>query len=74
VSPGAEDGPRLSEIVAALSLACDLGMGQPMEHSLRTSLLSASFGEALGLASPILDEVRQVAERGLLLHQVVRRR
>lgn len=29
-------GFRLSELVAALSLATDLGTGQPIEHALRT--------------------------------------
>jgi len=31
-------GLRLAELVAAFSLATDLGMGQPMEHVLRSQL------------------------------------
>jgi hypothetical protein len=38
---------RLAELVAALSLATDLGMGQPMEHELRACLLAVRLGEAL---------------------------
>jgi hypothetical protein len=32
-------GLRLAELVAAFSLATDLGMGQPMEHVLRSWLM-----------------------------------
>ncbi|MBM3925593.1 MAG: HD domain-containing protein [SAR202 cluster bacterium] len=41
--------PRLAEVVAALSFATDLGMGQPMGHALRTCLLSMRIGRALNL-------------------------
>jgi HD-GYP domain-containing protein (c-di-GMP phosphodiesterase class II) len=41
---------RLIELTAALSLATDAGTGQPFEHALRTCLLAARCGEALGLA------------------------
>lgn len=40
---------RLAELLAALSLALDLGLGQPMEHLLRSCLLAMRFGQALGL-------------------------
>src|SRR5205814_6860168 len=40
---------RLIELMAALSLATDLGTGQPMEHGLRTCVLAARAGEQLGL-------------------------
>lgn len=43
------DGFRLTELVAAISLATDLGTGQPIEHALRTCLLSASVVCELGL-------------------------
>jgi HD-GYP domain-containing protein (c-di-GMP phosphodiesterase class II)/DNA-binding CsgD family transcriptional regulator len=52
---------RLAELVTALSLATDLGMGQPMEHALRTCLLSLRLGEALGLGRPQLSDVYYVA-------------
>lgn len=40
---------RLAELTIALSLATDLGTGQPMEHGLRTCWLSLAASEALGL-------------------------
>jgi putative nucleotidyltransferase with HDIG domain len=40
---------RLIELTSALSLATDAGTGQPFEHALRTCLLAARCGEALGL-------------------------
>src|SRR5687768_7577450 len=43
---------RLAEPVAALSLATDLGMGQPLEQALRTCLLAVAAGSALGLDGP----------------------
>lgn len=41
--------PRRSEILAALSLAIDLGLGQPMEHMLRSCLLALRIAEAAGV-------------------------
>jgi hypothetical protein len=38
-------GFRLTELVAAVSLATDLGTGQPMEHALRTCLSMAVADE-----------------------------
>jgi HD-GYP domain-containing protein (c-di-GMP phosphodiesterase class II)/DNA-binding CsgD family transcriptional regulator len=52
---------RLAELVMALSLATDLGMGQPMEHAQRTCLLSLRLGEALGLGREDLAHVYYVA-------------
>jgi len=40
---------RLAELIAALSLATDLGLGQPMAHALRTCLIAVSLGRTLGL-------------------------
>lgn len=44
-----ESGIRLAELVAAFSLATDLGLGQPMEHVLRSWLIAARLGEHMGL-------------------------
>ncbi|HLF28301.1 MAG TPA: HD domain-containing phosphohydrolase [Anaerolineae bacterium] len=52
---------RLAEIVAALSLATDLGTGHPLERSLRACLLGVHFGAALGLDDRVLREVYYVA-------------
>jgi HD-GYP domain-containing protein (c-di-GMP phosphodiesterase class II) len=48
VDEGVETG-RLAELTIALSLATDLGTGQPLEHGLRTCLLSLAAAEALDL-------------------------
>jgi HD-GYP domain-containing protein (c-di-GMP phosphodiesterase class II) len=40
---------RVAELTIALSLATDLGTGQPMEHGLRTCWLSLAVSESLGL-------------------------
>ena len=42
---------RAAELVGALSLATDLGTGQPLEHALRTAVLAVRLGE-LAAASP----------------------
>ncbi len=49
--PGARTGARLAELLAALSLASDLGMGQPIEHMLRQCLIALRLAERLGLSS-----------------------
>jgi HD-GYP domain-containing protein (c-di-GMP phosphodiesterase class II) len=45
----AEERGRLAELTIALSLATDLGLGQPMDHGLRTCWLSAAAARELGL-------------------------
>ncbi|MDN5933934.1 MAG: LuxR family transcriptional regulator, partial [Pseudonocardia sp.] len=57
----AGDGFRLTELVAAISLATDLGTGQPMEHALRTCRLSAALAAALGLDASTASDVHYVA-------------
>lgn len=44
-------GPRRAELLAALSMAMDLGLGQPMEHMLRASLLSCRLADRVGLSA-----------------------
>jgi HD-GYP domain-containing protein (c-di-GMP phosphodiesterase class II) len=46
VAPHEETGVRLAELVAALSLPVDLGLGQPMEHVLRSTTLALRLAEA----------------------------
>ena len=41
---------RLAELTAALSLATDLGMGQPLEHGLRTAIIAVRLAERNRLA------------------------
>ena len=38
-----DSGLRLAELVGAFSLATDLGLGQPMEHVLRSWLIAAAW-------------------------------
>jgi response regulator RpfG family c-di-GMP phosphodiesterase len=52
---------RLAELVAALSLATDLGTGQPMEHALRVCLLAVELGGELGLSEQERRDVYYVA-------------
>src|SRR4051812_17781788 len=40
---------RRAEIIAALSLATDLAVGQPMDNALRSCVLAMRLGEAMGL-------------------------
>src|SRR5712691_4473014 len=56
---------RLAEVIAALSLATDLCMGQPLEYALQVCLLSVRLGEALGLEE---HELREVYYLALLRH------
>jgi hypothetical protein len=39
---------RAAEVVGALSLATDLGTGQPLEHALRSAVLGVRLGERHG--------------------------
>ncbi len=48
--PADHDGIHLAELLAVLSLAADLGMGQPMEHVLRQSLIALRLAQHLDLA------------------------
>jgi HD-GYP domain-containing protein (c-di-GMP phosphodiesterase class II) len=54
---------RLAEVLASLSLATDLAIGQPMEHGLRRSLLAVWLGEDLGFSA---DELRDLYYAALL--------
>src|SRR6266480_2977688 len=42
---------RAAEVVGALSLATDLGTGQPLEHALRTAVLAVRLGELAGASA-----------------------
>jgi response regulator RpfG family c-di-GMP phosphodiesterase/DNA-binding CsgD family transcriptional regulator len=54
---------RLAELIAALSLASDLGVGQPMEFSLGSCVLAVRLGEALGFSE---SELRAAYYQALL--------
>src|SRR5215469_13000100 len=57
--------PRLAELMAALSLATDLAMGQPLSYAQCVCILSMRIGEALGLSE---SELREVYYLALLRH------
>jgi len=57
---------RRAEIIAALSLATDLALAQPMEHGLRSCVLAMRLAEALGHDGDTLAEIYWFA----LLHHV----
>ena len=46
-----DEGPRRAELVAALSLAIDLGLGQPMEHMLRSAVIASRIADRMGLSA-----------------------
>lgn len=47
---------RLAELVASLSLATDLELGQPQEHVLRQTVLAVRLAEAAGLPEADIAE------------------
>src|SRR3954451_43429 len=55
---------RTAEVVGALSIASDLGTGQPLEHALRSALLAVRLGELAGASPQELSDTYYVA----LLH------
>jgi HD-GYP domain-containing protein (c-di-GMP phosphodiesterase class II) len=52
---------RLVELLGAISLATDLGTGQPPFHGVRTSVLAVAVGRELGLDDAAVADVQQVA-------------
>ena len=47
--PSRTSGMRLAEVVGALSLASDFGLGQPFEHALQSSIVAMRLAELLPL-------------------------
>ncbi len=54
-------GVRVSELLASLSLATDLGFGQPTEHMLRSARIAMRIGERLGLGTAELAVLYDVS-------------
>lgn len=52
---------RLAELIATLSLATDLGLGQPLEYLLRTCVLAVRLAQSLRLPEPVQHDVYFVA-------------
>lgn len=57
---------RLADLMVALSLATDLGMGQPLGWGLRACLLATSFAEALNVTQREREDTYYLA----LLHYI----
>ncbi len=55
---------RAAELVAALSIATDLGTGQPLEHAVRSAVLAVRLGQLAGASADELADAYYVA----LLH------
>src|SRR3982751_1945829 len=49
VVPAIPVGTRRTELLAALSIAIDLGLGQPAEHVLRAAVIATRLADRLGL-------------------------
>lgn len=47
--------PSRAELLAALSIAIDLGLGQPAEHMLRSAVIATKIADRLGLDRPQRD-------------------
>ncbi|MGH2713252.1 MAG: HD domain-containing phosphohydrolase [Thermoleophilaceae bacterium] len=60
-----EDRIRLAELMVALSLATDLGLGQPLEHELGVCLSALDLADRCGCAA---DERTHVYYVALLVH------
>lgn len=64
VSPSPQRPIRAAEVVGALSIATDLGTGQPLEHAMRSAVLAVRLGELAGASAEELADTYYVA----LLH------
>src|SRR5450755_3258185 len=61
---GGQAPVRAAEVIGAMSIATDLGTGQPLEHALRTAILAVRLGELAGLSPPELVDAYYIS----LLH------
>lgn len=57
---------RMAEIVAAVSLATDLGTGRQMERGLRTCLVAVRLGHTLGLSPQAIGDLYYMVLLGML--------
>jgi HD-GYP domain-containing protein (c-di-GMP phosphodiesterase class II) len=60
----AETPVRAAEVIGAMSIATDLGTGQPLEHALRMAILAVRLGELADLAPKQLVDAYYIS----LLH------
>src|SRR5438309_1655110 len=50
-APGGQAPVRAAEVIGAMSIATDLGTGQPLEHALRKAILAVHLGELAELSA-----------------------
>src|SRR6476646_2980706 len=53
--PQAGSGVRIAELVATLSYASDLGLGQPMAHCMRQTVIALRLGDHAGASDRELE-------------------
>lgn len=58
---GSASGVALTDVLAALSLATDLGLGQPAEHMQRSNRIALGLGQRLGLDGEALHRLHDVS-------------
>ena len=63
---GGQPPVRAAEMIGAMSIATDLGTGQPLEHALRTAILAVRLGELAGLTPSELVDAYYIS----LLHSI----
>src|SRR6266571_9373176 len=63
--PQTDGGIRIAELVATLSYAADLGLGQPMAHCMRQTVISLRLG---GLAGATDSELEATYYLGLMMN------
>ncbi|HUQ38848.1 MAG TPA: hypothetical protein VM030_01715, partial [Acidimicrobiales bacterium] len=56
-----DSGVRLSEVLVSLSLATDLGFGQPSEHMMRAAIIAMRLGRRLGLSEEEMASLYDVS-------------
>jgi len=52
---GASSGVHLAEVVGSIAIASDLGLGQPLEHVLRSCVIATRFADRLGASEQDRD-------------------
>ena len=65
-SSNGQEPVRAAEVIGAMSIATDLGTGQPLEHALRTAILAVRLAELAELSPPELVDAYYVS----LLHSI----
>ncbi len=55
--PAQNTRPRLAELVGVAARACDVGIGLPIEHTIRTCLVSVELGRRIGLSTGDLADL-----------------